>query len=148
MLNGTYEHTVDAKGRVFVPAKWRSDLGDTIYVTRSLVKDGDYRCLIGMSATEWLKLMENIRKNPAKDAASRESLRKFLACAFDGEVDKQGRLLLPSSLRAMAKLDGEVCLLGQANRFELWNANEWAKRMGDDDDDIGASIEYAAELGI
>lgn len=149
MLIGTYEHTVDAKGRVFIPAKWREDLGDTIYVTRSLVKEGDYRCLIGMSAVEWLKIMENIRREPIEDARTRESIKRFLALANSGEVDKQGRLLLTNELRATGKLDRDVCLLGSGNRFEIWDAARWRARLAEDDDDGGIeTLRYASRLGV
>ena len=103
-MTGQYFHNIDAKGRLFIPAKLREQLGDTLHVT--VGQDG---CLSVYSDTEW------------------EKLRLMFAYMADCEPDAQGRILIPNHLRQRAKLEKEVVVAGIFNRVEIWNAQRWAE---------------------
>ena len=100
MLIGEYEHTLDSKGRIAMPAKLRKDMGDTFIVTKGL--DG---CLFAFSSEEWLNFEEKLKALPLSDKNARNFVRFFLAGATECELDKQGRFLIPSNLRIAAKLE-------------------------------------------
>ena len=113
-MYGKYRHTVDAKGRLFVPSKLREELGDAFYVTLGL----DH-CLSVYTQGSWQKIMDRYAELPMAKA---RSLRFFFANAAQCEPDKQGRFLLPAELRKYAGLEQEVCFIGQGDHAEIWNA--------------------------
>ena len=118
MLTGEYQHTVDAKGRLNVPARLREELGDRFVVTKGL--DG---CLFVYSYPEWERILEKLRQLPLFTG---RNLKRFLASgAAEVEVDKQGRILIPPSLRAWAKLEKDVVVAGVIDRAEIWNRAAW-----------------------
>lgn len=119
MLIGEYQHNIDAKGRVIVPAKFREDLGDCFYVTKGL--DG---CLFVLSAEEWNALQKKITAMPISKARSLQ--RFFFAGAAEVEPDKQGRILLPQQLREYAGLEKDVTFIGTSSRAEIWSSEKWA----------------------
>ena len=126
MLFGEYRHTVDTKGRVFLPAKLRDELGTSFMLCRGI--EGK-RCLCIYSAEEWARLDETIRQLPTMKAGK---VRRFLyAGAASLECDGQGRTLLPANLRDYAELQGEICILGMSTHLELWNADAWAEENAD-----------------
>ena len=118
MLIGEYLHTIDAKGRVIVPAKFREDLGSCFYITKGL--DG---CLFVLSAPEWGALQQKISAMPISKARGLQ--RFFFAGAAEVEPDKQGRILIPQQLREYAALEKDVTFLGAATRAEIWSTNKW-----------------------
>ena len=120
MFMGEYNHTVDAKGRLIVPSKFREQLGDEFVVTKGL--DG---CLFVYENTEWKILEEKLKALPLTNANARKITRFFLAGACQCEVDKQGRILVPGSLRTYAGLEKEVVLVGVGSRVEIWNREAW-----------------------
>ena len=107
MFMGEYNHTIDAKGRLIVPSKFREQLGDEFVVTKGL--DG---CLFVYDNTEWKKFEEKLQALPLTNQNARKFSRFFLAGASACEVDRQGRILLPSVLRDFAGLEKEVVLVG------------------------------------
>ena len=113
MFMGEYNHTVDAKGRLIVPSKFREQLGDEFVVTKGL--DG---CLFVYENTEWKALEEKLHALPLTNANARKFSRFFLAGATTCEVDKQGRILLPAVLREFAKIDKDAVLVGVGSRME------------------------------
>ena len=123
MLIGEYEHTLDAKGRISMPAKLRKDMGDVFIVTKGL--DG---CLFAFSQTEWLNFEGNLKSLPLSDKNARNFVRFFLAGATECELDKQGRFLIPNNLRATAKLEKEAVIIGIGTRIEIWNKNIWNEK--------------------
>lgn len=126
MLFGEYRHTVDGKGRIFIPAKLREDLGSSFVLCRGI--EGK-RCLCVYSADEWKRLDETIRELPTMKASK---VRRFLyAGASDLECDAQGRVVLPANLREYAALEGEICILGMSTHLELWNSAAWAEENRD-----------------
>lgn len=120
MLIGTYQHNLDPKGRVTIPAKFREDLGDCFYVTKGL--DG---CLFVLSATEWQRMQEKMKAMPLAKSVSIQ--RFFFAGAAEVEPDKQGRILLPQQLREYAGLDKDVTVTGVSSRAEIWDTERWLK---------------------
>ena len=141
MFMGEYNHTIDAKGRLIIPSKYREALGDTFYVTKGL--DG---CLFVYDKTEWTAFEEKLKSLPLTSKDARKFVRFFLAGATMAEVDKQGRILIPASLRKYAELEKEVMLLGVGSRVEIWNKEKWEEASTYDDMDEVA--EHMDSLGL
>ncbi len=121
MLIGSFEHMLDAKGRVFIPAKWREDVGDTLIITLGLLESPTQHCLSGMSVAEWEKLSEKFAKLPMTDTRGQQIRRKLYSLAAACEIDKQGRILIPAQLRELAGLTKDATMLGVDNHVEIWN---------------------------
>ena len=141
MLIGEYEHSLDAKGRLIMPAKLRQDMGEKFIVTKGL--DG---CLFSFSQEEWLNFETKLKALPLSDKNARNFVRFFLSGATECELDKQGRFLIPNNLRNSAGLEKEVIIIGVGTRLEIWNKDTWEKC----DEDISADeiAENMANLGI
>ena len=140
MFMGEYRHTVDPKGRLIVPSKFRELLGAEFVVTRGL--DG---CLFVYPNDEWENIENKFREIPLTTKDARKFSRFFFAGAADCEVDKQGRVLIPSVLREFAGLNKEVVLVGVLNRIEIWSKERWQENEYDDMDEIA---EHMAALGL
>ena len=122
MFIGEYEHNVDVKGRVIMPAKLREDIGDKFIITKGL--DG---CLFAYSQSEWANFEEKLKSLPLAQKNARNFVRFFLSGAVECEIDKQGRFLIPSNLREHASLDKEIVIIGVGTRLEIWNKETWEK---------------------
>ncbi len=120
MFMGEYNHSIDAKGRVIVPAKFREQLGETFVVTKGL--DG---CLWVFPNEEWASFSGKLQELPVANKDARKFARFFLAGADDAESDKQGRILLPPTLREYANLEKDVVLVGTGSRVEIWDKAAW-----------------------
>ena len=129
MFMGEYNHSVDAKGRLIVPSKFREQLGNEFVVTKGL--DG---CLFVYSQEEWKRIEESLREKPLTSKDARKFMRFFFAGAANCEVDKQGRILIPAVLREFAGLEKDVVLAGAGNRIEVWSSEKWA--AANDDENI------------
>lgn len=138
---GEYNHTIDAKGRLIIPSKFREALGDEFVVTKGL--DG---CLFVYDNQEWAAFEEKLKALPLMNKESRKFVRFFLAGAASVEVDKQGRILLPSVLREFAELDKDVVLVGVASRIEIWSKQKWDEAS--EYDDMEDIAEHMSELGL
>ena len=141
MFMSEYNHSIDAKGRVIVPAKFREELAESFVVTQGL--DG---CLFVFPNTEWQNFEEKLKSLPMANKDARKFVRFFLAGATLAEVDKQGRILLPSVLREFAALEKDVVLVGVGNRVEIWDKKRWEESTSFDDMDEIA--EHMADLGL
>lgn len=140
MFMGEYTHTLDPKGRMILPAKFRDELGERFILTMGL--DG---CLFAYPTGEWEQFVENLKKLPgSKDA--RQLQRHFMAGAAEVEVDKQGRFLIPSKLREQAGLTKDVVFVGVVSKIELWSKEHWEKNCCYDNMDEVA--EHMAEFGL
>ncbi|HWP80249.1 MAG TPA: division/cell wall cluster transcriptional repressor MraZ [Candidatus Acidoferrum sp.] len=129
MLIGQSRHTMDVKGRVIIPQRFREDLGASFVITRGL--DG---CLFLYSMEEWDKLSSRIRSAPLGEA--RNMQRFFFANAEEAMPDAQGRIIIPANLRKLANLTKDVVIVGAESRAELWDAASWdgfEGTMGDKD---------------
>lgn len=141
MFMGEYNHTVDAKGRLIVPSKFRELLGDEFVVTKGL--DG---CLFVYPNEEWQNIEEKFRNVPLTTKDARKFSRFFFAGAATCEVDKQGRILIPPVLREFADLQKDVVSVGVLNRIEIWSKDRWLDTNTYEDMDEIA--EHMAELGL
>ena len=141
MFMGEYNHTIDAKGRLIIPSKFREALGSEFVLTKGL--DG---CLFVFPMKEWEAFEEKLRSLPLIDKNARKFSRFFLAGASTCELDKQGRILVPGKLREFAQMDKEVVLTGMLDRIEVWSKEQWLENNAYDDmDDIAQSMQ---ELGL
>ena len=143
MFMGEYNHTIDPKGRLIIPAKFREALGDEFVVTKGL--DG---CLFVYANTEWNNFEEKLRTLPLTNKNARQFTRFFLAGAAACEVDKQGRILIPQVLREFAKLEKDVVLLGVASRIEIWSKEVWEESSSTYDTDMDEVAENMENLGF
>jgi len=141
MFMGEYNHTIDTKGRLIVPSKFRETLGDEFVVTKGL--DG---CLFVYDNTEWAVFEEKLKGLPLTNKDARAFVRFFLAGAATVEVDKQGRILLPSVLREFAQITKDAVLVGVASRIEIWSKEKWEAAANYEDMDEIA--EHMADLGL
>lgn len=141
LLIGEYEHSLDVKGRLIMPAKLRTDMGEKFIVTKGL--DG---CLFAFSQNEWLNFETKLKALPLSDKNARNFVRFFLSGATECEIDKQGRFLIPNNLRTAANLEKEAIIIGVGTRLEIWDKATWEKC----DEEISADeiAENMTMLGI
>lgn len=121
VFKGMYEHTLDAKGRVFMPAKYREGLGETFVVCQAFFMP----CLWVFSNEAFEALSDKLEEFSLLDDKTQRIERILYNTASDVEVDKQGRILLPANLREYAGLEKEVVIAGSRNRVDLWNKQTW-----------------------
>ncbi|MCI5936556.1 MAG: division/cell wall cluster transcriptional repressor MraZ [Eubacterium sp.] len=140
MFMGTYEHGLDTKGRVIIPAKLRDELGESFVVTLGL--DG---CLFAYPQDEWQVFINKLNELPG-NKEGRKLLRHFSANAAACEVDKQGRVLIPAKLRQYAGLEKDVVFVGVLSKIEIWSKNRWEDCDGYDD--IEDIAEHMSEFGL
>ena len=143
MLIGEYEHSLDAKGRLIMPAKLRDDIGDKFIITKGL--DG---CLFGFSQKEWDNFEEKLKTLPLTNKNARDFVRFFLSGAIECEIDKQGRFLISSNLREYAELDKEVMITGVGTRIEIWDRDKWKKYNSEENLSADQIAENMANLGM
>lgn len=141
MFMGEYNHTVDEKGRLIIPLKFREELGNEFVITKGL--DG---CLFGFEKHEWAIFEEKLNTIPLTNKEGRRFSRYMLGGAAIVETDKQGRVLIPANLRTAANLEKDIVVVGVANRIEIWDKVTWEQAsVIDDMDDIAGAM---ADLGI
>ncbi len=143
MLIGEFEHSLDVKGRLIMPAKLRDSIGDSFVVTKGL--DG---CLFAFSKSEWANFEEKLKSLPLSNKNSREFTRFFLSGATECEIDKQGRFLIPNNLREVAGLTKEVVIIGVGTRIEFWDKQKWNNYNNDENISVEDIAENMTMLGI
>ena len=143
MLIGEYEHSIDTKGRLIMPAKLKEDIGEKFVVTKGL--DG---CLFVYSQTEWKIFEDKLRAFPLTNKDARALIRFFLAGAMECEIDKQGRFLIPSNLREFAGLEKEVVVIGVLNKIEIWSKDKWLQYSEEENNSADEIAEKMSSLGI
>ena len=141
MFMGEYNHTVDTKGRLIIPSRFRDELGDEFVVTKGL--DG---CLFVFPNNEWQAFEEKLKALPLTNKSARQFARFFVAGATPCELDKQGRILLPGTLREFAGLEKDVVLTGMLNRIEIWSKSKWNENNSYDD--MYDIAEQMTDLGL
>ena len=117
---GEYHHSIDNKGRMIVPSKFRDDLGEMFIITRGLDQ-----CLFGYPLSEWSLIEEKLKGLPLTKKDARAFTRFFFSGATESELDKQGRINIPAPLLTYAKLEKECVILGVSNRIEIWSKPIW-----------------------
>jgi len=143
MFIGEYQHNIDQKGRIAIPAKFRRELREGAIVTRGL----DH-CLFVLTKKDWEVLAKKLINLPLSQANSRAFMRLMLAGATDGELDSQGRILIPEYLRKYAGLTREAVVAGLYSRIEIWNAAAWKKYKEKTESASDEIAEKLGELGI
>ena len=143
LLIGEYEHTIDEKGRIKMPAKLKEDIGEKFVITQGL--DG---CLFAYSQNEWKNFEDKLRTFPLTNKDARALKRFFLARATECEVDKQGRFLITSNLREFAMLQKEVIIIGVLDKIEIWSKDRWEKYSKEENLQADEIAERMENLGI
>ena len=143
MFIGEYQHTIDPKGRIIMPSKFREGLGEKFVLTKGLDE-----CLFVYSLEEWANLEEKLKNLPLASKDARAFIRFFFSGASECEVDKQGRILVPCNLRDFAKLDKEIVITGVSTRIEIWDKNKWETYNDDAGMDADLIAEKMSLLGI
>ena len=136
MFTGSYEHTVDTKGRIIVPSKFRDELGEKFIITFGL--DG---CLYMYPMNKWEDFVNKLSSLPG-GKQSRELQRYFLASAVESEIDKQGRTLIPAQLREKVNIEKNVMIVGMMGKIEIWDKILWDKNNSE----LGNINEIAEQL--
>lgn len=140
MFMGEYDHSIDSKGRIIVPAKFRESLGEEFVVTKGL--DG---CLFVYPINEWENFVSELRNLPGNKEA-RQLQRYFMAGAASLEVDKQGRILIPAKLREAAGLEKDVVFVGVLSKIEIWSKDRW--QDNDTFDNMDDIAEHMSSFGL
>lgn len=140
MFRGEFNHTIDAKGRLIIPAKFREKLGEHFIVTKGL--DG---CLSIYPEEEWNQFEEKLTALSLIKKENRQLTRFFVAGAAEVELDKQGRILIPGPLREHAALEKDVVLVGVLNRVEIWDKTRYLDSEVEDMDEVA---ERMADCGL
>ena len=143
MFLGDFNHTIDDKGRLTIPAKFRDELESGVVITRGL--DG---CLWAYGRSEWEALAEKIAKLPTTNPAARNFSRFVFSSAFDSIPDRQGRILLPQNLRDYASIQNETIVIGVKNKLEIWNPAKWSEVVTAVEQDTEAIVTQLQDLGI
>lgn len=143
MFYGEYQHSLDPKGRVIIPSKFREGLGEKFIVTKGLDN-----CLFAYSLEEWTSLENKLKALPFTDKDVRAFIRFFFSGATECEIDKQGRILIPNNLREYATLEKDIFIIGVSSRVEIWNKDNWEKYSSDDNISADNIAEKMALLGI
>ena len=143
MLIGEYEHSLDVKGRLILPAKLREDIKEKFIITKGL--DG---CLFGFSQSEWENFEEKLKTLPLTNKNARDFVRFFLSGAIEAEVDKQGRFLIPLNLREYASLEKDAVVTGVGTRIEIWDRDKWKKYNSEENLSADQIAENMATLGL
>lgn len=120
MFTGEYNHTIDEKGRMIIPSKFREDLDGSFVITKGI--DG---CLFAYAIEDWNEFENKLKGLPLTNKNARNFSRYMLGSASYVDIDKQGRILLPQTLRGFAEIDKDLTLVGVGSRFEIWSKEKW-----------------------
>jgi MraZ protein len=143
MFMGEYQHSLDDKGRVIIPAKFREDLGEKFVVTRGLDN-----CLFVYPLSQWKLLEEKIRELPTSHADTRAFVRMFFSGAIEAELDKQGRIVIPQHLREHAKIEKDLYIIGVSTKVEIWSKAAWEGYSTQAQQSYEAIAETIVNIGI
>ncbi|WP_405102398.1 division/cell wall cluster transcriptional repressor MraZ [Oceanobacillus sp. FSL H7-0719] len=143
MFMGEYKHNVDVKGRMIVPSKFREGLGDSFVVTRGLDK-----CLFAYPLDEWKVIEEKLKQLPLTKKDARAFTRFFFSGAIECEVDKQGRINIPQTLRNYADLEKECVVIGVSERVEIWANDKWEEYVEESEESFAEIAENLMDFDI
>ena len=140
---GEFQHNIDAKGRIIIPAKLREDLGAKFVITRGL--DG---CVFGYPLENWEKIQEKLKQLPLAKKEARAFTRFFYSAAAEAEIDKQGRINIPSTLVDYASLEKECLVLGVSDRIEIWSKTKWESVSSEIEESFEEIAEDMLDFGL
>lgn len=140
---GEFQHALDSKGRLFIPARLREELGERFIMTRGLD-----RCLFVYPLAEWATLERRLKELPFTRSEARAFVRFFFAGATECQPDNQGRVLIPPSLRSYAGIEKETSIIGVSTRVEIWSQQEWENYSAKVRDNYAELAEKMVDFGI
>ncbi len=140
---GEYQHTIDSKGRLIVPAKFREGLGEKFVLTRGLDQ-----CLFGYPLSEWKVIEEKLKALPLTKKDARAFTRFFFSGAIECEMDKQGRINIAAPLLAYAKLEKECVVIGVSSRIEIWSKQNWEQYVAEQEESFEEIAENMIDFDI
>src|SRR5690625_149000 len=143
MFMGEYQHNIDTKGRMIVPAKFREGLGESFVLTRGLDQ-----CLFAYPMDEWKALEDKLKQLPLTKKDARTFTRFFFSGAVECEVDKQGRINIPQPLRTYSKIEKECIVIGVSNRVEVWAKEIWEQYFIESEDSFEEIAEDLLDFDI
>lgn len=143
MFIGEHQHSLDEKGRIIIPSKFRADLGLEFVMTKGLDN-----CLFVYPKSEWEILEEKLKTLPLTSKDARAFVRFFFSGASESTLDKQGRVLIPANLREHSRLDKDAVIIGVSTRIEIWSKDHWDNYIDEDNLSYESIAESMAELGI
>ncbi len=143
MFVGEFQHALDEKGRITIPARFREGLGDRFIVTRGLDS-----CLFVYPMAEWQLLEARLKSLPLTKADARAFVRFLFSGAYECELDRQGRIMLPAVLRQYAGLEKDAVVIGVSTRVEIWSADRWASYVAASEASFGEIAENLEGLGL
>ena len=143
MFIGEHNHTLDDKGRITIPSKFREDLGEEFVITKGLDS-----CLFVYPKEEWTILENKLKTLPLTNKDARAFVRFFFAGASECSLDKQGRVLIPNNLRKHGSLEKDAVIIGVSTRIEIWSNENWNEYTSDDNLSYESIAENMSELGI
>ncbi|OGZ94828.1 MAG: cell division/cell wall cluster transcriptional repressor MraZ [Candidatus Staskawiczbacteria bacterium RIFOXYD2_FULL_37_9] len=143
MLIGQYEHTIDTKKRLALPAKFRGELGDKVIITRGI--EG---CLAVYTEMEWKIMSDKLGALTISQAEARSFTRMIVAGAMEVSLDKLGRILVPDYLKDYAGLKKNVVICGLSNRLEIWDSEKWEKYKKEAEKGVDEIVSKLGSLGI
>ena len=143
MFIGEYDHTLDNKGRITIPSKFREGLGDEFIITKGLDS-----CLFVYPKDEWKIFEDKLKTLPLTSKDARAFVRFFFAGASECNLDKQNRVLLPKNLRIHSELQKDAVIIGVSTRIEIWSKEKWNEYTEDETLSYENIAENMAELGI
>lgn len=146
MFRGRFDHTIDSKGRTSIPSKFREVLS-TNYDERLIITNFD-DCLWAYPVKEWQVIEEKVSALPQFKPEVKALQRVFISAATECPIDKQGRIIIPPTLREYAGMDKDIVLVGMTKRIELWSKERWLKEFAKSQEKIQADSEELANLGL
>lgn len=141
MFVGEYQHSLDAKGRIILPSRFRARLSDGVVVTKGL----DY-CLFGYAPEEWGRVAERLKSAPMSSMAARNFTRLMFSGAAEETPDRQGRINIPEHLRRYAGLSRDVAVIGAGDRIEIWDRAKWEQHRDQEEQRYAQIDRENAEL--
>ncbi|RZT23044.1 MULTISPECIES: division/cell wall cluster transcriptional repressor MraZ [Fictibacillus] len=143
MFMGEYQHSIDEKGRMIIPSKFREELGTEFILTRGLDQ-----CVFGYPLNEWKVIEEKLKALPFTKKDARAFTRFFFSGAAECQLDKQGRVNIASPLRDYAKLEKDCVVIGVSNRIEIWSKSVWEEYFSKSEDSFGEIAESLMDFDL
>ncbi|MDX8364963.1 division/cell wall cluster transcriptional repressor MraZ [Cytobacillus sp. Hm23] len=143
MFMGEFHHNIDQKGRMIIPVKFRDNLGDSFVLTRGLDQ-----CLFAYPLSEWSIIEEKLKSLPLTKKDARAFTRFFFSGAIDCEIDKQGRINIPISLRKYALIEKECVVIGVSNRIEIWSKISWDQYVSESEESFAEIAENMIDFNF
>ncbi|WP_025728763.1 division/cell wall cluster transcriptional repressor MraZ [Atopobacter phocae] len=141
MLIGEYQHSIDSKGRLIIPVKFRDELTSQFILTRGL--DG---CLFGYPKSSWDTVQEKLKNLPLSKKDARAFVRFFYSAASEVEIDKQGRVNIPKTLIEFANIEKECRIVGISDRIEIWSKERWQKFAEETEENFDDLAEHMIDI--